>query len=169
MLSPGASDGVAYGTSYTIRWSDADPDSDAVITLGYDTLGSGCTGTTIAGGISENDPANSHGFDISGLAYGTSYWVYAVIDDGTTPVCSYAGSALVRVDPSTLALTVMKGGTGSGTVTADDPAEDQLRQRLQRGVRRRTRSSRSRHRPTRVRASPGGAGPAAARAAARSR
>ena len=123
VLSPGASDAVAYATSYTVRWSDSDPDSDAAITLGYDTLGSGCTGTTIAGGISENDPANSQAFDVTGLAYGTSYWVYAVIDDGTTPVCSYAGSALVRVDPSTLALTVAKAGTGSGTVTADDAAK----------------------------------------------
>ena len=86
VLSPGASDAVVYGTSYTIRWSDSDPDSDATITLGYDTVASGCTGTVIAGGISENDPANSYAWNIAALAYNTSYWVYAKITDGTTTV-----------------------------------------------------------------------------------
>ena len=59
VLAPGASEPVTYATSYEVRWSDSDPDSDAVITLGYDTDNAGCDGTTIAGSISENDPANS--------------------------------------------------------------------------------------------------------------
>ena len=113
VLSPGASDAVAYGTSHTIRWSDSDPDSDATITLGYDTVASGCTGTVIAASISENDPANQYAWNIAALAYNTSYWVYAKIDDGTTQSCAYASNALIRIDPATLALTVTKAGAGT--------------------------------------------------------
>ena len=39
---------------YTVRWTDRDPDSDAVIALYYDINAGGADGTLIAGGLAEN-------------------------------------------------------------------------------------------------------------------
>lgn len=89
ILSPTAYETVVTNEPLTIRWSDSDPDDNAVITLGYDTLGSGCTGTTIQANISENDSGNSSTWDTTGLLPGT-YHIYAQIDDGhNPPVCVY--------------------------------------------------------------------------------
>jgi 2',3'-cyclic-nucleotide 2'-phosphodiesterase (5'-nucleotidase family) len=85
--------------SYTIRWTDFDPDSNASITIGYDRTGSGCAGTPIATGIPEDDPANAVVWDLTALPPGT-YHPYAFITDGTSSACAY-GAALTRPAPAT--------------------------------------------------------------------
>jgi hypothetical protein len=94
---PAASEAVFYGSTYTVQWTAADPDSVAIITLGYDTTGSGCIGTQIAAGMFEHDGPDSYIWDITNLPQGT-YYLYATITDGTTTVCSYGAGPLVRSD-----------------------------------------------------------------------
>jgi len=117
ITKPAASEPVASGASYVVTWTDSDPDSNADITLGYDATGTGCKGTVIASGISENDPGNSYIWNISQLTAGT-YWVYGLISDGTSTVCSYGTGPLIKTDPASIMLSVIKSGNGSGTVTS---------------------------------------------------
>ena len=94
LLTPPEGGAVAYGT-YTIRWTDEDPDSNAKISLFYDNDPEGCDGTTITTGISEDDETDSYVWDLTGLPTGI-YWIYAIIDDGINPpVCRYAPGALI--------------------------------------------------------------------------
>ena len=93
ITAPGENTTISPNTVVMIRWVDSDPDSNAMITLGYDTTGIGCNGTTIETGISENDPGNNYAWNTGNLTPGT-YYLYAKIDDGTTAVCSYAGSSV---------------------------------------------------------------------------
>ena len=76
-----------------IRWSDEDIDSNATVSLYYDSNNSGADGTLIVGGLSEDDDSqwgDSYGWDTSGLSWG-DYYVYAVIDDGiNAPVIDYS-------------------------------------------------------------------------------
>lgn len=111
----------------TLGWSDADPDSNAVIALYYDTDNSGADGVLIADHL-EEDPdgdADSHAWDISALE-GT-YYIYAVISDGVSSQTVYASGA-VTIDHTPPALTVdPPGGTITAavdvTLTADEPAQ----------------------------------------------
>ncbi|MCP4708786.1 MAG: hypothetical protein GY869_09190, partial [Planctomycetes bacterium] len=52
-------------TSYTITWTDDDPDDDATISLFYDTDDTGEDGTLIISGISEDDEADLYEWDTS--------------------------------------------------------------------------------------------------------
>ncbi len=109
-----------------LRWSDADPDSSAVIALYYDTDDSGADGTPIAEGI-EEDPdgtEDDHTWDISGLE-GT-YYIYAVIDDAHSSETVYCPFA-ITVDHTPPAVTAAPaGGTFAApvavTLTADEQA-----------------------------------------------
>jgi len=86
-------------TSVDITWVDEDTDSDAAISLFYDTDRTGADGVLIASGISENDTADSYTWDTTGLPAG-SYYVYAVIDDGANvPVVSYSTGRVTVTDP----------------------------------------------------------------------
>ena len=73
--------------SFTIQWEDEDPDSDATISLYYDTDNTGADGILIALGLFEDPDGADDQF-----TWGTStvmegdYYIYAVIDDGVTPV-----------------------------------------------------------------------------------
>lgn len=94
ITAPGAASPVSAAT-YTIRWNATDPDSDPVITLSYDTTGSGYSGTQIpTGTIHMSDPA-AYEWDLSSLVAGT-YYIYAMIDDGTTVISAYAPGPLVK-------------------------------------------------------------------------
>ena len=95
--------GETSDLSFTISWTDSDPDDDASITIGVDTDASGFDGTVLAAGLSEDDTADSLAWDTSGLAEG-DYWVYATIDDGTNaPVQLYAAGPVTvdHPDPPT--------------------------------------------------------------------
>ena len=77
------------GGPVTIEWTDADTDSDAVVSLYYDTDRSGADGFLI-GSYSEDDETDSYTWDTSGVPTG-EYYVYAVIDDGeNVPDVSYS-------------------------------------------------------------------------------
>jgi hypothetical protein len=82
-----------------ITWVDVDSDSDAMISLYYDTDRSGADGTLITTGISENDVCNNYPWNTAGLPTG-DYYVYAVIRDGVNmPAISYATGLVSVVDP----------------------------------------------------------------------
>ena len=112
LIKPGPADSTNE-MSYTITWTASDPDSDPLITLFYDTTGSGFSGTQIATGMHLSDPVSSYTWDITSLAAG-QYYVYARIDDGTTVVNAYAAGPLsiVRTPPSPV-ITASAGPNGT--------------------------------------------------------
>jgi len=82
-----------------IEWKDYDPDSNAYISLYYSNSNEGEDGTLIIDGLRE-DPDHHHDkakWDVTDLADGV-YFVYAVIDDGTTRVVKYSPNAIVVGD-----------------------------------------------------------------------
>ncbi|HUJ16562.1 MAG TPA: chitobiase/beta-hexosaminidase C-terminal domain-containing protein [Nitrospirota bacterium] len=122
ITKPAAVEPATNAMSYTVAWTAADPDSDPVITLYYDTTGTGFNGTQIATGMHLSDPLSNYVWDISGLANGT-YYVYAKIDDGTTAVFAYAAGPLVINRTPPLIITAAAEATGSitpsGTITVN--------------------------------------------------
>jgi hypothetical protein len=100
ITKPAAAEPLFYGGIYTIQWTAADPDSNATITLGYDTIRvTNCNSTQIATGITEHDGSDSYSWNITNLAQGT-YYIYALITDGTTNVCRYGASPLTKNNSS---------------------------------------------------------------------
>ncbi len=87
-------------TSFTIQWTDADPDDDATISLYYDINNNGSDGTLIVSGLSEDPDGQGNDeyvWDTTDVAEG-SYYVYAVIDDGVNdPAADYSNS-IVTID-----------------------------------------------------------------------
>ncbi|MCF8080227.1 MAG: carboxypeptidase regulatory-like domain-containing protein, partial [Desulfobacterales bacterium] len=93
LLTPDTEGRVA-DACFTIRWTDADADSNASIALFYDIDGSGADGTLIVSGLSE-DPdgpsADSFVWTTADLPEASSFYIYAVIEDGThDPVVAYS-------------------------------------------------------------------------------
>lgn len=82
-----------------ISWMDYDPDSNARISLYYDTDQYGEDGVLIAQAILEDADGESerHLWDISQLADGV-YFIYAVIDDGNTRSVDYSKNAIMVGD-----------------------------------------------------------------------
>lgn len=68
--------------SFVISWTDEDPDSNAAISLFYDTDSTGGDGTLITAGLTEDPdgPDDQFLWNTASLAPG-AYYVYAVIDD----------------------------------------------------------------------------------------
>lgn len=68
--------------SFTLSWTDSDPDDDARITLYRDTNDSGFDGVPIeeCSNMSENSATDSCNFDTRGLPAG-SYYIYGCISD----------------------------------------------------------------------------------------
>ena len=96
-------------TSFTIQWTDDDPDDNATISLYYDTDSSGADGALIASGLSEDPDGagdDTYVWDTTEVATGT-YYVYAVIDDGVNdPIVDYSDGALTieRIIPNEVKL-----------------------------------------------------------------
>ena len=88
-----------------ISYSASDPDSDASISFYLDSDASGCDGTLLSSGISEDDGYTSEVVDVSSFADG-EYWVYALIEDELEQDCSYAPGS-VRIDHPTVAGDVL--------------------------------------------------------------
>jgi len=109
---------VVAGSTYAIRWADADPDSDASIALYSDTDDNGLDGSRIAGDLPE-DPdgaGNTYVWDLTAVPAGT-YWIYGVIGDNQSGVSSYS-SGTVTVDKHAPRTTVNpRGGTYTDAVT----------------------------------------------------
>jgi hypothetical protein len=81
--------------SFTLQWQDADPDSNARISLFYDTDDKGFDGVLIESDIPEDpdDSGDSYAWDITGLE-GTFY-VYAQISDHYSQENVYAPGAVI--------------------------------------------------------------------------
>lgn len=113
LIEPDASPNNA-DTSFTITWSDSDPDDDAIINLFWDTDASGTDGTAIefCSNLSENSATNSCVFDTRGLAAGTYYVYGCIYDYVNSQVCSYA--------PGSITVShVLKRDWGVASVTTD--------------------------------------------------
>jgi hypothetical protein len=82
----------------TISWSDEDPDSNATISLYYDTDTANADGTLIISGIQEDQDgsADSYVWDTSSLQPG-SYYIYAVISDATSSSTVYLSTRITIV------------------------------------------------------------------------
>lgn len=92
ILSPGIID---------ITWIDQDDNSDAEISLYYDSDQDGTDGTLIVAGLSE-DADGSDGFyawDTSGIA-AENYYIYATITDGVDTTSSYASGSVSVPEPT---------------------------------------------------------------------
>ena len=109
-------DGIEDNTnaSFTVRWTDRDPDSDAVIALYYDINNSGADGTLIVGGLAENADGldDQYVWNTSDIPAG-DYYVYALIDDGVnTPVVDYSAGP-VTIDHAVGDETKLTAGDGA--------------------------------------------------------
>ena len=104
------------GGLVNVSWVDADSDSDAVISLFYDTDRGGADGTLIASGISEDDGADAFVWDTGDVPAG-EYYVYAVIDDGgNQPGISYGSGRVTVVDAGAPAVvTGLNAPSGAAT------------------------------------------------------
>lgn len=90
------SPGAQANTFYLIGWQDDDPDSNATITLYYDTDNIGTDGIEIVTGISEDDETDYYEWNTSSLLQGSSYYIYAKIEDGANPaVYSYSSGPVI--------------------------------------------------------------------------
>ncbi|MBI5267240.1 MAG: fibronectin type III domain-containing protein [candidate division Zixibacteria bacterium] len=86
------------GTFHELHWFDQDPDNDARISLYYDDDSKGFDGVLInATPISENDAANSYGWDHSSLPPGT-YYVYGIIADSSNAAQAVYAPGKIVVD-----------------------------------------------------------------------
>jgi hypothetical protein len=91
---------VVSGGAVNVEWVDVDSDSDAVISLYYDTDARGADGELIVTDLSEDDPADSYSWSTADVPPG-EYYVYAVIDDGVhAPLVSYAPGRVTVTDPA---------------------------------------------------------------------
>ncbi|MFH1321405.1 MAG: Ser-Thr-rich GPI-anchored membrane family protein, partial [Bacteroidota bacterium] len=84
--------------SFTLLWTDSDNDSDAEISLYYDSDDTGYDGILIVSGISEDDEDDAYEWDTASLPDGT-YYIYALITDGTDTGYDYS-SGFVTVEHS---------------------------------------------------------------------
>lgn len=126
-MSAPASDVLTMADALALQWQDSDPDSNADISLFYDTDNTGADGTLIVSGLSEDpdDAQDSYSWDISSLE-GT-YYVYAVIQDSEFSDTSYAAGR-VTIDHTPPSVTAdPSGGTFTEpqtiTLTASEDAE----------------------------------------------
>jgi hypothetical protein len=88
---------IQDGESFVeIKWKDNDPDSNAIISLYFDTDRSGEDGLLITQNILEDPDGqlDSYLWDISMMSPGV-YYVYAVIDDGFSTTIDYSRNAVV--------------------------------------------------------------------------
>jgi len=91
IIEPDGIDDIA-DCSFTIQWTDDDPDDNATISLYYDTDNSGADGTLIISGLSEDPDGidDQYHWDTAEIPEG-DYYVYGVIDDDVNdPVVDYS-------------------------------------------------------------------------------
>ena len=104
LLTPGEGNtNVGQGQSYTVLWTDSDPDNNATITLAYDSDAAywNADQSIIASGLSEDADGNDGHYDwnTAGVAPG-AYTLWAMVQDGVNPpVYSVAvGTITIRVE-----------------------------------------------------------------------
>jgi carbon monoxide dehydrogenase subunit G len=97
ITAPDGNDNRADKT-FTITWSDADPDSNALINLYYDTDAEGENGTLIVSGLNEDPDGadDQYVWDTTSIADG-DYHIYAVIDDKDHPPVTFYSDGPVTI------------------------------------------------------------------------
>jgi hypothetical protein len=96
ILAPAGNDSAT--TTYTIRWSDYDPNHAGSISLYYDTNNSGLDGTLIVGNLSGAADTGSYSWNVTSLPHGT-YYVYAVMTSGATSTTAYSTGTVTILSP----------------------------------------------------------------------
>ena len=110
-----------------INWQDDDADSNAQISIYYDTDNAGQNGVMIAGDIEENpDGTNdSCSWDVSAVSEGT-YYIYAIIKDSVSSSTVYSRAIVVidRTSPQVFASPLGSIHVGGQNVMlmANEPA-----------------------------------------------
>ena len=137
MTGPGSTVTVEEGVNIT--WIDADPDSDASISLWEDSNNTGYNGSLLAWGISEDDLGNygSHFLSTASMPDGKEFYVYATIDDGHTVVNSDNYTAKIIVDHPTWYADAFtsevqseeENGDGDGVIEGFESVEINIRLR----------------------------------------
>lgn len=123
-MTPGE---VVVGDQVLISWQDNDPDSNAMISLYYDSDNSGTDGMLIAADIQEDDETDIFTWDTADMMTGV-YYLYAVVDDTSTTASAYSLAAVtILPDNEPPALDPIGNRTGNEgelltfEVTAIDP------------------------------------------------
>ncbi len=102
---------------FLVIWIDADSDSNASISLFYDSDSFGYDGILIEDGISEDDHGNSglYKWNIS-LIPEDDYFIYAIIDDGVTTSRDYSQGKITinRTGPKNTAPKILVIAPGKG-------------------------------------------------------
>jgi hypothetical protein len=94
ITAPPYGNAIAEG-NYVIAWDDADPDSNATITIFYDRDDRDTDGVITAEGISEDDETDVFTWTVPSTLTG-AFFVYARIDDGENlPEYDYSSGMLV--------------------------------------------------------------------------
>jgi len=98
-------------TTISVKWDDSDTDNNAEISFYVDSDNSGENGILVIQGIQEDQDGlkDSYELDVSNVNDG-QYYVYAVIDDGTSKMASYS-SGKVIIDSTAPEVTASPSGS----------------------------------------------------------
>lgn len=120
ILDPSTAVTVASDSEYLIRWDDMDDDSNATISLYYDTDSMGVDGILLVDNLSEdldNIWDDQFEWNTYNVPVGT-YYIYAVITDGVnSPVTAYATGAIE------ITLVTVTGTTGDDDLNGGNASE----------------------------------------------
>lgn len=124
------SPGSVGNKSYDILWKDGDNDSNASISLYYDTDNVGNNGIPIIEGLSENDALDLHSWRLENVPEG-EYYLYATISDEDSSTTVYSDYTLmvkhVDIDIETSGRHTSENGDSiSITVTLSEPPIDYI-------------------------------------------
>jgi hypothetical protein len=122
LVEPSA-DMTTGADSFLIRWEDDDPETDADISLYYDSDAFGEDGTLIVQGLKEDadEDDDSYQWDIRDIPEGT-YFVYGTISAGITSATDYAPGAVTVARQPKVAITDLPADSelqGWVTLTAE--------------------------------------------------
>lgn len=108
---------------YMITWIDSDPDSNASISLYYDTDVSGYDGTLIISDLSEDEHGNSGIFiwNTSSISEG-KFYIYAIIEDEIEVIRNYSPGMITITHSTTIntAPNILIVSPGKGVENAKD-------------------------------------------------
>jgi hypothetical protein len=95
ITAPGAS-GDTADEFYLVRWSDSDPDDDAMVSLFYSTSSTCSSPISLTGDTNEDDTVNAAVWNTTVIPAGT-YYILGTIRDGVNPPVSSCSSGPVVV------------------------------------------------------------------------
>lgn len=126
LTEPDGTDDTA-DTTYVIKWTDEDPDSDAKIALYYDpdTDNTNNNQTLIVQNLSEDEESNTYTWYLAGVAAG-DYYIYGVITDGVNSAVTAYSKGVVTITNERIRLNQSNsvGLTQQGTALTAIAGED---------------------------------------------